>query len=115
MDISGKIWGSTSRIFSKNNVEVYRIFGKKGGKSSAHKHVYKMSSFFVEQGSIVIETEKNDYNLVDRTTLKAGQSTTIKPGEFHSFEILEDETICYEFYWVELNSDDIIRKNCGSI
>jgi quercetin dioxygenase-like cupin family protein len=115
MDKSGKVWGETSRIFSKNNVETYRIIGKKGGKSSMHKHTFKLSSFFVERGSIAIVVEKNDYDLVDRTVLKAGESTTIKPNEHHLFEVLEDDTVCYEFYWVELDNSDIQRKNCGSI
>ena len=113
--VEGKIWGTTSKIFSKNNVEVYRIVGKKGGKSSSHKHTFKLSSFFVEKGSIAIETEKNDYDLTDRTTLKTGESTMIKPNEYHLFEILEEGTVCYEFYWVELDSADIERKDCGSI
>ena len=115
MDKSGKVWGETSKIFSKNNVEVYRIAGRKGGKSSSHKHTFKLSLFFVERGSIAIEIEKNDYNLTDRTVLKAGESTMIKPNEHHLFEILADDTVCYEFYWVELDSSDIQRKNCGSI
>ena len=115
MDKSGKIWGETSKVFSKNNVEVYRIHGKKGGKSSNHKHTFKLSMFLVEKGSILIETEKNDYALVDKTILKAGESTIILPNEYHLFEILEDNTICYEFYWVELDSSDIQRKDCGSI
>lgn len=115
MDVSGKVWGSTSKLFSKNNVEVYRIVGRKGGKSSMHKHIFKMSLFFVEKGAISIETEKNDYQLTDKTILTDGQSTAIMPGEYHLFEILEDDTVCYEFYWVELDSNDIQRKDCGSI
>lgn len=115
MNKSGKIWGETSNIFSKNNVEVYRIQGKKGGKSSNHKHTFKLSSFFVEKGSIAVFIEKNDYNLTDKTILNSGESTVIKPNEYHWFEILEDDTVCYEFYWVELDSSDIQRKNCGSI
>jgi len=115
MDKSGKVWGETSKIFSKNNVEVYRIVGKKGGKSSSHKHTFKLSSFFVEKGSIAIEVEKNDYDLTDRTILKAGETTIIRPNEYHLFEVLEDDTVCYEFYWVELDHSDIQRKGCGSI
>ena len=115
MNKHGKIWGETSRIFSRNNVEVYRIVGKKGGKSSIHKHAFKLSSFFVEKGLVAVEVEKNDYQLTDRTILKAGESTTINPNEYHLFEVLEDNTVCYEFYWVELDSNDIQRKDCGSI
>jgi quercetin dioxygenase-like cupin family protein len=112
--ISGKCWGTTSTIFSKNNVEVARIVGKAGGKSSTHKHKSKISQFYVERGSIAIVTEKLDYNLADRTVLLAGQSTIIKPEEYHYFEILEDDTVCYEFYWVQIDQEDITRRDCGS-
>ena len=115
MDISGKIWGSTSKLFSQNNVEIFRIHGKKSGKSSIHKHKAKWSMFFIEKGSVKVVVEKNDYELVDETVLKEGQSMTIAPEEYHGFEVLEDDTVAYEFYWTEINSDDIIRKNCGSI
>ena len=112
--ISGKCWGTTSTLFNKNNVEIARIVGKAGGRSSTHKHKSKMSQFYVERGSIAVVIEKLDYELIDRTVLLAGQSTIIKPEEFHYFEILEDDTVCYEFYWVQIDPDDIIRKNCGS-
>lgn len=113
MDVSGKVWGQTSKIFSKNNVEVYRIEGKRGGTSSMHRHTSKISQFFVEEGSIAVLIEKNDYDLTDRTVLSKGQSTIVKPNEYHKFEILEDNTVCYEFYWVELDGDDIERRDCG--
>ncbi len=61
MDVNGKIWGETSLLFSKNNVELCRIVGIKGGKSSNHKHNSKFSKFFVEKGSIAVVIEKNDY------------------------------------------------------
>jgi len=115
MDISGKVWGHTSRLFSKNNVELYRIWGKKGGKSSMHRHVSKISLFFVEKGKLKVVVEKNDYNLVDETILTAGQQMTIRPEEYHRFEVLENDTVAYEIYWVEIDSNDIQRKDCGSI
>ena len=113
--ISSKVWGTTSTIFSKNNVEIARIVGKIGGRSSTHKHKSKMSQFYVERGSIAIVIEKLDYDLTDRTVLTANQSTIIKPEEYHYFEILEDDTVCYEFYWVQIDPEDIIRRDCGSL
>ena len=115
MDINGKIWGYTSKLFAKNNVEIHRIFGIKGGKSSMHRHTAKYSMFFVEKGSLLITIEKNDYQLVDKTVLVAGQTIVIKPNEYHSFQVLENDTVAYEFYWTELDSNDIERKDCGSI
>ena len=114
MNISGKIWGQTSLLFSANNVEINRIEGKKGGISSVHKHTFKYSMFFIESGIVKITIKKNDYNLIDETILKNGQNTIIKPEEWHNFEIIED-AIFYEIYWVTLDPNDITRSNCGSI
>ena len=113
MDVAGKAWGMTSKLFMQNNVEVCRIQGKKGGKSSIHRHTSKISMFFVESGSLLIAVEKNDYNLTDKTILLPQQSTIIKPNEYHSFEVLED-CVVYEFYWVTLESEDIERRDVGS-
>ena len=111
----GKAWGSTNQIFSNNSTAVHRITGKLGGICSTHKHTTKFSMFFVEKGIVKISIEKNDYALTDVTTLAAGQSTIIKPGEFHWFEIMEEGAVCYEIYWVgDLDQNDIIRKSCGS-
>ncbi len=114
MEISGKIWGTTSKLFAKNNVEVHRIEGRKGGKSSTHRHNSKISMFFVEFGSIKVCIEKLDYTLTDTTIISKGQSTVIYPGEYHWFEMLED-SVAYEIYWTEIDSNDIERKNVGSI
>ena len=114
MNIQGKIWGTTSEIFNKNNVEVHRIEAKKGGYCSIHKHEHKYNMFFVESGSLSIEVWKNDYDLVDITHLCQGQSTIVKPGEYHRFGANGD-TVAFEIYWTELSSDDIVRKNCGNL
>ena len=115
MDINGKIWGETSKIFSKNNIEIFRIHGKAAGKSSMHMHEHKYSMFFVEKGKIKVTIEKNDYDLIDITELGTHQSMIIRPKEYHCFEVIDDNSICYEIYWTELNTNDIIRKDCGSI
>ena len=115
MIVFGKCWGTTSPIFNKNNVEIHRITGIKGARSSTHSHTSKLSMFFVERGKIAIIVEKNDYKLIDKTVLCTGQSTIIRPHEFHRFEVLEDDTICYEIYWTEIDPNDIVRKDCGSL
>jgi mannose-6-phosphate isomerase-like protein (cupin superfamily) len=114
MDKSGKIWGYTSKIFSKNNVEIHRIEGIVGGKSSLHRHTAKWSMFFVEEGLLRILIEKNDYPLTDETKLSGGESIIIQPKEYHSFEILQEGTVAYEIYWTEIDGNDIERKNSGS-
>lgn len=108
----GKVWGSTQELFFKNNVEIHRIETKKGGFCSKHKHRHKYNAFFVESGSIKVKVWKNDYDLVDEITLSKGDMTTVKPGEFHLFESVEDSVV-YEIYWVELLKDDIDRETVG--
>ena len=112
MDISGKVWGITSKIFDKNNVEIHRIVGKAARYCSKHKHDHKFNMFFVEKGEVNIRIWKNDYDLVDTTILKESQSCIVPPGEYHQFEITKD-SIAYEIYWVELDTKDIVRENVG--
>lgn len=110
----GKIWGSTSTIFSKNNVEVARIKVKKGGYCSKHKHEYKYNEFFVEQGKMQITIYRPDANEIieDITVLNPGDSTYVEPGLYHSFKGLEDSVV-FEIYWVELDANDIERESVG--
>tara|TARA_Y100000034_G_scaffold113522_1_gene148635 strand:- start:410 stop:754 length:345 start_codon:yes stop_codon:yes gene_type:complete len=110
--IEGKVWGITSEIFNKNNVAIHRIEGKKDGYCSKHKHVNKYNIFFVESGILEIEIWKNDYDLVDKTTLSPGQSTCIPPGEYHRFHVLKD-CVALEIYYTELSPNDIVRENVG--
>lgn len=109
----GKVWGEVEEIFCKNNVQVMHITGKKGHKSSLHCHKHKKSIFYVMKGTIRIDVKKKDYDLIDTTILKAGESTEIGFGEYHSFEVLNDAK-AIEIYWVELDNNDIVRDNCGS-
>ena len=111
MEIQGKVWGITSKLFSKNNVEIHRIVGEKHGYCSKHKHVNKYNMFYVEHGALQIETWK-DYGLVDKTILFSGQSCVVEPGQYHRFKVIED-VVAFEIYWVELDGNDIVRADHG--
>jgi mannose-6-phosphate isomerase-like protein (cupin superfamily) len=112
MDTQGKVWGHTSLLFEKNNVEIHRLECFSGKFCSKHKHEHKYNQFLVESGSIKIEVWKKDYDLVDTTILTAGQSTTVKPGEFHRFTCIDDAVV-FEIYWVALLGSDIVRETVG--
>jgi len=114
MQVQGKVWGSTSLLFDKNNVEIHRIVGKLGGYCSLHSHENKFNMFFVESGKIKINTWMS-YGLIDETVLESTQYCTVPPKVPHMFEVLEDNTIAYEIYWTELNKNDIIRENVGGM
>lgn len=114
MNKSGKFWGETSPLFNKNNVEIHRLIGNKGGYSSKHKHRAKYNMFLVESGEIEITTWKDASGRPDVTVLKAGDTCTVTPNLFHKFKVTAD-CIVYEIYWVELREDDIERANSGGI
>ena len=66
----------------------------------------------MRSGKLKIHINKKDYALVDTTVLEAGEWTTVKPGEFHSFQA-EEDTLAFELYYPEPLSDDIIRETVG--
>lgn len=62
---------------------------------------------------MVVRVWQKDYDLVDETTLMAGDSIAVAPGLFHQFEGVETG-VAFELYWAEpLNGSDIIRETVG--
>lgn len=108
----GKIWGTTQEIFEWCGVEMHLINVKGGHTCSLHKHHYRHNGFMVISGQLVIETHKNDYELIDKTVLGPGERTVCRSGEFHRFIATED-TVAVEWYWVELDHSDIERMDHG--
>lgn len=108
--IQGKVWGKTQRIFCANNVQVDRLHARAGWQCSMHFHRAKANMFFVESGEILVRTSKD--GLTDETTIKAGQSTVVRPGDKHQFVAVRDSVVL-EIYWVCLDPDDIIRETQG--
>ena len=111
MDKSGKIWGCTSSLFHRNNVEIHRLEGVPGGFSSEHKHQSKYNKFFVESGIIEVISWKGAEG-PDKVLLHAGESCVVKPGIFHKFKVIEP-CVVYEIYWVDLDKEDIVRRTRG--
>lgn len=108
---SGKIWGKTEALFSRNNVEVHRIEVEQGGYCSRHKHRGKWNMFFIESGELEVLQYKDD-GAHDTTILVAGDNCAVPPGELHQFRAITD-VIAYELYWVELDANDIVRETVG--
>lgn len=114
MITQGKVWGKTSPLFNKNNVEIHAIKINRGGFCSKHAHKHKYNKFIILEGELKITVWK-DYGtgiLEDVTILVAGQECTVSPGDYHMFEA-KQETHALEIYWVEINDNDIIRENVG--
>jgi len=109
---SGKVWGETEVVLQTPFIEFHRIWVRKGGFCSLHKHEFKWNMFYVTYGRLKVLIHKNDYDLVDITELGPNEWTTVKPGEFHSFAASEDTT-AFELYYPEPLSEDIIRRTVG--
>lgn len=107
-----KVWGNTEKIFERNNVEVHRIEVIKGGYCSKHCHEHKYNNFYVESGELEISIFDEEF--VDKTILFSGESSSVPPLKYHMFKG-NNNTVAYEIYYVELNSDDIVREIPGGI
>lgn len=110
--VNGKVWGDTSVLIQNPVVELHRINAKAGFRCSEHKHAHKWNGFYVIRGVLEIHVRKNDYALTDVTTLRAGDFTTVRPGEYHWFYCAED-CVALELYYPEMLSEDIQRRDHG--
>ena len=106
-----KIWGSTSKIFEKNDVSFHKIEIKSGGFCSKHIHKYKFNLFLIEKGSLEIEIWQQN-GIMDRTIISEGEMSEIPPSVYHRFRALTD-VIAFEIYYTVLLDDDILRDDSG--
>jgi len=111
-NVTGKVWGDTSAIIQNALVELHKINVKAGFRCSEHLHEHKWNGFYVESGVLEIHVRKNNYELTDVTVLRAGDFTSVRPGEYHYF-VCTENCSALELYWPELLSEDIKRKNTG--
>ena len=111
-NITGKVWGDTSVLIQNAVVELHKINVNAGYKCSEHKHAHKWNGFYVISGVLEIHVRKNDYDLTDVTVLRAGDFTTVRPGEYHWFKCVED-CVALELYYPETLSEDIQRRSVG--
>lgn len=111
--IIGKAWGSTSLLLKTPIIEVHHLIVIPNAYCSLHMHSIKNNSFYVCDGTLIIETHKNAYDLVDRTVLDRGDFTTVQPGEYHRFISGENGAEILEIYHLEPLSEDIMRKDRG--
>lgn len=110
--VNGKVWGTTTALVQNSVSELHKITAKAGFRCSEHKHAHKWNGFYVISGVLEIHVRKNDYALTDVTTLRAGDFTTVRPGEYHWFYCTED-CVALELYYPEMLSEDIQRKDHG--
>lgn len=107
----GKIWGATVPLLMTPLVEVHRLDIKPNAHCSLHRHRLKWNAFVVLSGELVVEVERTEYQLTDKTLLRAGEATTVKPGEFHRFRTGDKPCTALEIYYCEPLSADIERRD----
>ena len=112
MQVEGKVWGVTKPVIITPSIEVHKIYIKKDGFCSKHCHQSKINAFYVIDGTLLIKRWKNNYDLVDETILKDGETSIVPAGEHHQFKAL-CSTNALEIYWTELDRNDIIRETIG--
>jgi len=112
---SGKIWGDTESLLITPMIEVHRININPNMQCSMHKHEYKWNMFYCIKGTLEIHTRKNDYELVDITTIKSGEWTTVAPNEFHKFVSKDNHVQALEIYYLNPIMQDIVRETVGGI
>jgi mannose-6-phosphate isomerase-like protein (cupin superfamily) len=115
---SGKVWGNTELIFRNSAVEMHRISVMPGGECSKHKHNYKWNGFYVEKGCLEILVWQDEYDLVDRTVLRCGDMSLVRPGLYHQFKGCSSDglaTVAFELYFANFQHDDIIRESVGKL
>ena len=110
----GKVWGQTIELLNTPLIEVHHILINEGFQCSMHKHEFKWNMFYVISGTLAIEVQKNDYDLLDVTPLNAGEWCSVKPNEFHRFRSITDVE-ALEIYYLEPLTKDIVRQNVGGI
>lgn len=115
MNVTGKIWGSTSLLLKTPFVEIHYIVVVPNAHCSLHLHTVKNNTFYVINGSITIEVHKSKYDLVDRTFLTKGTYTNVPPGEYHRFVTGNEGAEVLEIYHPEPLSEDIVRKDHGGL
>lgn len=82
-----KVWGSELWI-ANNELYCGKILNlKKGYQCSIHKHKLKDETFYILEGTVLMEVE----NI--KNTMKAGETVRIKPDTYHRFTGLEDSKI----------------------
>lgn len=112
---TGKAWGETECVIASPTFELHKLRIKPNHKCSLHRHRHKWNAFVVVSGTLFVDVVKQDYPLVDTTTLRAGEQTAVRPGEHHRFRTGKQWCVAYEMYYLEALSDDIDRKDHGGV
>ena len=106
-----KIWGERWLVRQDSTHAVSFLKVKKGYRCSWHQHNTKFNVFVVTKGKLLIVVE--ELGKRRKTILRAGETLTIYPKQWHEFRGLKNSEVIEEMY-VEYDEGDINRKVIGS-
>ena len=105
-----KIWGERWLIRKDSAHAVSYLKVRAGFRCSWHTHAQKFNLFVVLRGDFrLIIQEMDKCFTID---LKAGESFTIRPGQWHEFRGVTDCEVIEHMY-VEYDEGDITREIVG--
>ncbi len=111
----GKVWGTTQEAMNNGRVSAHLLRVEAGGYCSEHRHAEKTNLFLVISGSLEIlvwPAGADEGQKPDMTILGPGETTVIRPGDWHRFRALED-AVAIEIYEGNLAGEDITRRTPG--
>lgn len=105
MQIIEKPWGKEEVIEINDKYMVKKLTMLAGKKCSLQYHNYKKETIYVLEGRLRIYTGTSENNLISKI-YNPGESITLKPGEIHRMEGV-DNSIYLEASTPEM--DDVVR------
>ena len=113
MDTQHGTWGERVRLFQDDNSLHTILTLKPNKRCSWHKHAHAYNTFYVISGELTVKTDVGPNDQRSYTTIRQGQSFTVKPGVMHEFQTKHMSTIIYEVAYVKYDTRDIYRELLG--
>lgn len=110
-----KLWGWTQTVGLTDKMHIAYAFLYNGGYSSKHYHNNLWNRFVIIEGSLKIETFRNDK--LEFVILKDNDIVDVEPKLLHRMVALSDVKLI-EIYWPQegiLDPEDIVREDQGGL
>lgn len=106
-----KIWGERWLIREDSTHAVSFLSIREGYECSWHRHDAKYNLFVVLSGMLTLRVE--ELGEIRERNICSGEEFTVKPGQWHKFQCISENTTAIEEMYVEYDESDIIRESKG--
>lgn len=110
--VAQKKWGHEEWIVNKPEYCGKKMVFKAGYQCSMHHHKIKDETFYIQSGTIILETEDN--SVAHSRTMNAGDVAHIKTGLWHRIVALTDAEV-FEFSTFHMEDDSYRKTESGAI